>query len=245
MNNGCMEGIEDGSRDKVVSGSVSKEVAKIIKMGVALGLDFNGKETLVSKELARNEREDEARDLGRMEKRRVVRNLVLRIRPIFLFIQESKLNYFDYIVIKALGGVLSKIRKEVVLCNLYAATLKSERVKLWNFILSAQVSLPGTWIIGGEFNTVFEPCERKCRFSSVSSMRNFKAFSNAANVVDTLMQGMAFTWSNSREYESWARLNHLLCNPLFLSWFPKLSQKGLSRSLTDHNPIVTGEPCLN
>ncbi|KAK2663064.1 hypothetical protein Ddye_001638 [Dipteronia dyeriana] len=51
------------------------------------------------------------RGLGRVEKRRVVRNLVVNNKPTFLFIQESKLNYFDSRIIKSLGGSL--LTKEV------------------------------------------------------------------------------------------------------------------------------------
>ena len=44
------------------------------------------------------------RGLGRGEKRRAVRDLVLLHKPMILFIQESKLNSFDNRTISALGG---------------------------------------------------------------------------------------------------------------------------------------------
>ncbi|KAK3193985.1 hypothetical protein Dsin_025295 [Dipteronia sinensis] len=44
------------------------------------------------------------RGLGRPENRKVVRNLVMSLKPQLLFIQESKLNKFDSRVIKSLGG---------------------------------------------------------------------------------------------------------------------------------------------
>ncbi|KAK3219593.1 hypothetical protein Dsin_013563 [Dipteronia sinensis] len=72
-------------------------------------------------------------------------------------------------------------------------------------------------------------------------MRNFKMIVEAANVIDLPLHGMAFTWSNNKEDESWARLDRFLCDPLFISWFPQLVQKGLGKSLPDHNPIFLGE----
>jgi exonuclease III len=115
------------------------------------------------------------RGLGRIEKRRVVRNLVSSLKPILIFIQETKLNSFDSKVIKSLGGslltkgvgldangsagglivnedlfevkacisndrciilvgLIIKLRREVVFCNVYAANNENERVELWNYI---------------------------------------------------------------------------------------------------------------
>ncbi|KAK3222312.1 hypothetical protein Dsin_009337 [Dipteronia sinensis] len=73
-------------------------------------------------------------------------------------------------------------------------------------------------------------------------MRNFKAFMDYAKVVDLLMHGMSFTWTNNRDNASWARLDRFLCDPLFLFWFSALVQKGLYKSLSDHNPVMIGEP---
>ncbi|KAK2648759.1 hypothetical protein Ddye_016248 [Dipteronia dyeriana] len=59
---------------------------------------------------------------------------------------------------------------------------------------------------------------------------------DSALVVDIPLQGLSFTWTNNREYGSWARLDRFLYAPLFLSWFPFIHQRGLSRSVSDHNP---------
>jgi hypothetical protein len=110
------------------------------------------------------------------------------------------------------------------------------------YICQAQVLLPGPWVIGGDFNTVLENWERKGGVGNARSMRNFRMFMDLANVIDIPMMGMRFTWFNNRENESWARLDRFLCDPLFLSWFPKLVQKGLYRNLSDHNLVCIGEP---
>ncbi|KAK0601262.1 hypothetical protein LWI29_022564 [Acer saccharum] len=89
----------------------------------------------------------------------------------------------------------------------------------------------------GDFNTVLDQSERKGGPGSLTSMRNFRRFIDSANVIDLPMQGMLYTWSNNRENESWARLDRFLCDPVLLSWFPKMVQKGLCKSLSDHNPV--------
>ncbi|KAK3187757.1 hypothetical protein Dsin_027318 [Dipteronia sinensis] len=63
-----------------------------------------------------------------------------------------------------------------------------------------------------------------------------------ARVVDLPIHGITFTLSNNREGASCARLDRFLVSPEILSWFPKLKQKGLPRSVSDHNSITLGEP---
>ena len=162
-----------------------------------------------------------------MEKRRAVRNLVQRHKPFLLFIQETKLNYFDYIIVKAPGGlvltkgigveangsagglitlwdeemftvkecisnerciivsgVLIKSSKEVIFCNMYESNHEDGRVELWNFILNAQASLPGIWVLGGDFNIVLDCSERIGCSMNARSMRNFRSFIYSVMVID-------------------------------------------------------------
>lgn len=67
------------------------------------------------------------RGLRNGEKMRVVRNLVVSHKPIFLFIQESKMGKFDNRVISSLGGSLL-IRGICVEANSTVGGL----ITLWN-----------------------------------------------------------------------------------------------------------------
>ncbi|KAK2648435.1 hypothetical protein Ddye_015924 [Dipteronia dyeriana] len=232
------------SGDSAGGWSLSDEVVKVIEMGCALGFDFNGKVGRVAAEIDRREKDDEARyltikALGRMEKRKMARNLVVRTRSTILFIQESKLNHFDSKVIKSLGD--SYLLKGV---GVEANGAAGGVITLWNEDSLGVMSCiynNQCIILAGILSPINKESERKGGNGSVSWMRNFKVFAVAVNVIDLPLQGMAFTWSNNRENESWARLNRFLCDPIFLSWFPKLVQKGLGRSLSDHNPVILGE----
>lgn len=52
---------------------------------------------------------------------------------------------------------------------------------------------------------------------------------------------MAYTWTNSREQASWARLDRFLISPAILLLFPNLLQKGLPKNVSDHNAITLSE----
>ncbi|KAK3189155.1 hypothetical protein Dsin_028716 [Dipteronia sinensis] len=132
-----------------------------------------------------------------------------------LFLQESKLKSFDNRVISSLGG------------------------------LGFLESFPVPWCFGGDFNSVLDPSERSGGVCLLNSLKNFNAFVLKAKVVDLLMQGFKFTWSNRREKASWARLDRFLISPLILSWFPNLVQKSLPCNLSDHNAIIIKVPLVD
>ena len=225
------------------------------------------------------------RGLGRKDKRRVVRNLVKEIKPTVLFLQETKLDFFDRSIVSSLGGgwlskgmgmesqgsaggvislwnedhfsvmaninnsrciiiagQLLKIKKCMVFCNVYAANTEKDHKELWNFILQAQNSLHFPWCIGGDFNTVLNPSERRGSVCNMGSIKNFNSFILQAKVVDLPIRGSRFTWSNNREEASWAHLDRFLLSPEFFSWFLNLLQTTIPRTVSDHCAITLGEP---
>ncbi|KAK3189252.1 hypothetical protein Dsin_028813 [Dipteronia sinensis] len=117
-----------------------------------------------------------------------------------------------------------------------------ERKQFWEFLLNAQASFPVPWCFGGDFNTVRDPAERKGGPCTMSSLRSFNAFILKAKVVDIPMLGSNFTWTNSREKGTWAKLDRFLISPKLLSWYPKMEQHCLSRNLSDHCLITIGVP---
>ncbi|KAK3225737.1 hypothetical protein Dsin_005599 [Dipteronia sinensis] len=121
--------------------------------------------------------------------------------------------------------------------------LKRELADVERF--KAQGSLSCPWVLGGDFNTVLEPLERIGGPCSMSSLKSFNDFILKARVVDIPMQGSNFTWSNNRERSTWAKLDHFLLSLIFLSWFPKLTQQCLPRTISDHSAVAIGEPSLD
>ncbi|KAK3198574.1 hypothetical protein Dsin_021989 [Dipteronia sinensis] len=184
------------------------KVAKVIETGVALGFNFHCKENVMIEEIYRMEEEvdQHQRGLGKMEKCRMVRRLVRKHNPISFFIQESKLADFDNRLISALrGSFLSR---------------ESERQEPWEFILDKKLVLPGWWIIGGDFNTILDPGERRGGECNMTSVMNFGAFLSRAKVIDIPMQGMFVNWSNHKERASCARLDRFLVSPVFCRGSP-------------------------
>ncbi|KAK3219657.1 hypothetical protein Dsin_013627 [Dipteronia sinensis] len=130
-------------------------------------------------------------------------------------------------------------------CNVYADSIESSRNILWNDIVSILNSFPLSWVVGGDFNSVLDPLERIGVSSNLGSIRNFNSFVLRAKIFDIPLQGMEFTWSNFRDTVAWSRLDRFLISPVLLSRIPQLRQRGLPRSVSDHNPIVMDTPKID
>ena len=64
--------------------------------------------------------------------------------------------------------------------------------------------------MGGDFNVVRFPSERLGSNSFTTAMREFFNFISEQGLIDLPLQGGSFTWSNSREVVSKARLDRFL-----------------------------------
>ena len=64
--------------------------------------------------------------------------------------------------------------------------------------------------MGGDFNVVRFPSERLGSNSFTTAMREFSNFISEQGLIDLPLQGGSFTWSNSREVVSKARLDRFL-----------------------------------
>ncbi|KAK2640393.1 hypothetical protein Ddye_028188 [Dipteronia dyeriana] len=95
---------------------------------------------------------------------------------------------------------LLRIMKEVVFCNVYAANVENERKELWDFILNPQASFPDPWCMGGDFNTVLDPSERKGGDCNTASMCNLNSF-------------ISETWLENKDLISEVRKRWSNCNP--------------------------------
>lgn len=106
-------------------------------------------------------------------------------------------------------------------------------------VFAGSVSIP--WVIGGDFNCVLRPSEKKGgSMPSLSVMADFGNFLVAAGLVDAGCTGNEMTWSNNRVGKAniCARLDRVLVNNFCLAAFPQLFVKHLPRGPSDHSPLL-------
>ena len=94
--------------------------------------------------------------------------------------------------------------------RVYGPNSVKERRLLWEelFGLSSWWNVP--WCVGGDFNVVRFPSKRVGSTVYIVAMREFFYFILEKGLIDLPLEGGTFTWSNSREVESKARLDKFL-----------------------------------
>ena len=92
--------------------------------------------------------------------------------------------------------------------------------------------------MSGDFNVVRFPSKRSGSTSFTATMREFSNFISEQGLIDIPLRGGSFTWSNTREVASKARLDRFLFSTDWEDKFPSISQQRLPRLLSDHFPIV-------
>ncbi|XP_057528953.1 uncharacterized protein LOC130807666 [Amaranthus tricolor] len=87
----------------------------------------------------------------------------------------------------------------------------------------------------GDFNVILHPYERTRTFRCDRSMREFSEWIVDLGLIDIPLHGVKFTW---RRNASKSRIDRGMCCNTWLTQFPNLILFGLSRSSSDHNPLL-------
>lgn len=123
--------------------------------------------------------------------------------------------------------------------NVYGPSSTADKKELWVELSSLLQSLDHAICIGGDFNAVLDPSER--RFSSSVShsleMDDFRTFVSSNGLIDTPLSNRNFTW-HSPDSTKTSRLDRFLFNPMMASLLGNCSQFAIQRSISDHCAVV-------
>ncbi|KAE8678433.1 hypothetical protein F3Y22_tig00111410pilonHSYRG00088 [Hibiscus syriacus] len=288
--------IADALASAEVSTVYSRSFSKVLEEALntwevcqSLGISFKeGREAFMDKIRMTEEGAGVVNEAGRKEKIRGTSRLVNKIKPVILFLQETKLNKSRKGLKRKLGGKLLKgasfqpadgsagrlmclwndnvfeanevgnhsrfqmlkgrfkvSKMECVFINVYGPSVEEEKEEFFSQLLSFVHSVDLPLCIGGDFNAYLEQEEKIGASQNWHSMGLLRNFLQHSNLIDLPLVGGTFTWGSNREVTTWVRLDRFLLSSSFLSCFPKVVQKLLPRSLSDHNPILLAEDGKN
>ena len=129
-----------------------------------------------------------------------------------------------------------------LLSVIYASPRRSENRILWENlkIIASMQSLP--WVMIGDFNDILYSDEKWGGGNSPSNSRmaEFRNCINDCNMIDLGFSGPKFTWSNCHDITSliMERLDRAIANPNWRILFSKASVSHLTRTHSDHCPIL-------
>ncbi|VFQ77929.1 unnamed protein product [Cuscuta campestris] len=121
----------------------------------------------------------------------------------------------------------------------YGAHTVVERRQLWES-LQGRSNLNHNWVVGGDFNAISSPSEFKgqCEPSALG-MEELKSCIEACNLFCPDPSGGLFTWSGTRSRgKTWRRLDRVLVNLAFQSFFPTFYIHHLPKACSDHKAIL-------
>ncbi|CAN1190366.1 LINE-1 retrotransposable element ORF2 protein, partial [Linum perenne] len=123
----------------------------------------------------------------------------------------------------------------------YGAPVQSERLEVWNQILSFSRDINEPWCLVGDFNALLSREDKEGMHPpNAVSMRNFRSFVFDAHLMDIPSEGPRFTWSNNNQRGNLIKqkLDRGFCNLLWSELFPKATVSVKSRYGSDHSPII-------
>ncbi|XP_035540286.1 uncharacterized protein LOC118344249 [Juglans regia] len=136
--------------------------------------------------------------------------------------------------------VIEENNRRMRLSVVYAKCLTQERRQLWQEI-SDIPSPADDWVVVGDFNIIRSDAEKRGgRPRSAAAMEEFNHFINLGGLQEMTFMGEPFSWCNGHASltRSWARLDRILMNNSCATNYPSACMEYLSRSSSDHAPMV-------
>ena len=125
-----------------------------------------------------------------------------------------------------------------VFTGVYGPFNKKDRECLWDELGAVKGLWGDPWCVGGDFNVILAQGERSRQGRVTPAMRRFAQVMDDLELIDLPLQGGSFTWSGGLHNQAWARLDRFLVSPRWLDQFSNVTQKRLSRPISDHVPIT-------
>ena len=94
--------------------------------------------------------------------------------------------------------------------GVYGLNDNRERSIMWDELAGVHNWWGVSWCVGGDFNVVRFPSERTGPVAFSQAMYDFSDFIAINGLIDTLLSGGNYTWSNNREVASMSRIDHFL-----------------------------------
>ncbi|XP_020595616.1 uncharacterized protein LOC110035685 [Phalaenopsis equestris] len=119
---------------------------------------------------------------------------------------------------------------------IYASCLPRYQQELWHELMNLGKNIDSFWILGGDFNCITSPTEKRGgKTSLLSPIAKFNNFISDASLFDLGFKGPKFTW---RRGTLWERLDRLLDNSLWFQTFPFCTVTHLAMAGYDHRLIL-------
>nr|XP_009596645.1 uncharacterized protein LOC104092693 [Nicotiana tomentosiformis] len=131
--------------------------------------------------------------------------------------------------------------KYIMMTFVYAKCSSLDRLELWDnlYYLARDIELP--WVVGGDFNVILNEEEKIGGLPVYTpEYEDFAFCINSCGLFDNGYKGSPFTWWNGRPNAEciFKRLDKILVNMQFQTFFPITEVEHLIRTNSDHAPLL-------
>jgi hypothetical protein len=95
-----------------------------------------------------------------------------------------------------------------------------------------------SWLVLGDFNLIRSREDRNNPGGNVQDMLAFNEAISSLRLVELLLRGCKYTWTNKQQNPLLERLDRFFSSNAWTTLFPKTFSSGLSRDTSDHIPCL-------
>ncbi|RVW26396.1 Transposon TX1 uncharacterized 149 kDa protein [Vitis vinifera] len=117
-------------------------------------------------------------------------------------------------------------------------TWSNEKEDFWEELSAIRGLWEDPWCLGGDFNAVRFPEERRNSLRLTTEMRRFSEVIGELGLKDLPLAGGPFTWIGGLNSQAASRLDRFLFSDQWEDHFSAITQAALPRLISDHSPIV-------
>uniref|UniRef100_M1BT70 Endonuclease/exonuclease/phosphatase domain-containing protein n=1 Tax=Solanum tuberosum TaxID=4113 RepID=M1BT70_SOLTU len=115
---------------------------------------------------------------------------------------------------------------------------REEREEVWWELASVRGLFSGPSVVGGDFNIVRFPSEKRNCTRFNKAMLDFSDFIEDMELADPQLVGDNFTWKRGERHDSAARLDRFLISEEWETSFRNIKQSTMHRVISDHCPLI-------
>ncbi|XP_021765414.1 uncharacterized protein LOC110729930 [Chenopodium quinoa] len=122
----------------------------------------------------------------------------------------------------------------------YGLNEASQRMELWDDLISISRNIHGPWMIGGDFNNVLNLGDRVGSPVTLVELEQFRECLKDCNLMDWKTEGLFFTWNNKQDGVSrvCSRIDRVAVNSVWQDSFLDVQAKFYAEGDMDHSPCV-------
>ena len=101
-----------------------------------------------------------------------------------------------------------------------------------------RASCQGPWLVLGDFNLIVNAEEKNNGNLNRAMMGRFRCWINDLELIDVILHGRKFTWSNQQNSPTLVRLDRVLCSSDWKQLFPNSLLQSAATEGSDHCPLL-------